>query len=71
MEGARWCRKTQVIAESNPKILYDQVPIIWLKPGERSKFEKKNLLFVVLKLSGFKCTFVVKLLFSNGIKYKK
>ncbi|XP_067685210.1 dynein axonemal heavy chain 3-like [Haliotis asinina] len=38
MEGARWCRQTQVIAESQPKILYDPTPIIWLKPGEKSQF---------------------------------
>ena len=41
IEGARWDRETHVIAESHPKILYDTIPIIWLKPGERSKFEKK------------------------------
>ncbi|XP_059151038.1 dynein axonemal heavy chain 3-like [Physella acuta] len=41
MEGARWCRESCVVTESLPKILYDQVPIIWLKPGERNKFEEK------------------------------
>ena len=28
MEGARWCRKTRVITESYPKILYDLMPIV-------------------------------------------
>ncbi|CAD5122382.1 DgyrCDS10813 [Dimorphilus gyrociliatus] len=43
IEGARWDRDTMVIAESHPKILYDTIPIIWLKPGEVSKFEKRPI----------------------------
>jgi dynein heavy chain len=42
MEGARWGIKESSIVESTPKILYDQLPIIWLKPGERSKFNLDN-----------------------------
>ncbi|KAH9505438.1 Dynein heavy chain 3, axonemal, partial [Bulinus truncatus] len=42
MEGARWSREDHVIAESLPKILYDQMPIIWLKPCERNKLTEKN-----------------------------
>ena len=39
MEGARWCRDKKYIVESEPKILYDLMPIILLKPGEKDKFE--------------------------------
>ena len=28
MEGARWDRKKKVIGESNPKILFDALPIV-------------------------------------------
>lgn len=38
LEGARWDIKQNSIAESYPRILYDAMPIIWLKPGEKSRF---------------------------------
>ena len=31
MEGARWCRNKKVVTESNPKILYDIMPIVSLQ----------------------------------------
>jgi dynein heavy chain len=38
LEGARWDIKLNSIAESYPRVLYDTMPIIWLRPGEKSKF---------------------------------
>jgi dynein heavy chain len=38
LEGARWDIKQNSIAESYPRVLYDSMPIVWLKPGERSRF---------------------------------
>ncbi|CAJ1083860.1 dynein axonemal heavy chain 3 [Xyrichtys novacula] len=43
MEGARWDRENMVIGESLPKILFDSLPIIKLKPGEMDKFKHEDV----------------------------
>uniref|UniRef100_A0A3P8VG82 Dynein axonemal heavy chain 7 n=1 Tax=Cynoglossus semilaevis TaxID=244447 RepID=A0A3P8VG82_CYNSE len=43
MEGARWDREKMFIGESFPKILFDFLPIIKLRPGEMSTFKHENI----------------------------
>ncbi|KAJ3608212.1 hypothetical protein NHX12_025262 [Muraenolepis orangiensis] len=43
MEGARWVREKMVMGESLPKILFDPLPIIWLRPGEMSMFKHEDI----------------------------
>ena len=43
IEGACWDRHKMVIGESLPKILYDTIPLIWLKPGREEDFEKRPI----------------------------
>ena len=42
MEGARWCAEEKTIQDSLPKILFDSLPVIWLKPITKSKVEETN-----------------------------
>ncbi|XP_018046945.1 PREDICTED: dynein heavy chain 3, axonemal [Atta colombica] len=45
LEGARWNRETRLLDESKPKIMFDVLPIIWLKSGEKAKFDIKNVYY--------------------------
>lgn len=42
LEGARWDPDMGEMSESLPKVLFDQFPILWLKPGSKETFVIEN-----------------------------
>lgn len=54
MEGARWDRQDQIITESQPKVLYDTMPVIWLKPGKKTDIQHNSCYECPGKISSFR-----------------
>ncbi|XP_069499778.1 dynein axonemal heavy chain 12 [Ambystoma mexicanum] len=48
LDGARWDRERGLLAEQYPKILFNAVPIIWIKPNKRSAIKKSSAYFCPL-----------------------
>ncbi|XP_070246928.1 dynein axonemal heavy chain 12 isoform X4 [Myotis yumanensis] len=42
LDGARWDRPSGLLAEQYPKLLFDLMPIIWIKPNQKDQIEKSN-----------------------------
>lgn len=40
LEGCRWSSENDYLAESHPKVLFTQMPHIWLKPMKMSEIER-------------------------------
>uniref|UniRef100_A0A4W3H1L8 Dynein axonemal heavy chain 12 n=1 Tax=Callorhinchus milii TaxID=7868 RepID=A0A4W3H1L8_CALMI len=40
LDGARWDRNLGLLAEQFPKVLFSTMPIVWIKPGQKSDFKK-------------------------------
>ncbi|KAF7662821.1 hypothetical protein LDENG_00225550 [Lucifuga dentata] len=46
LDGARWDKKSGVLAEQFPKVLFDSVPIIWIKPTQKKSTDQPQNLYV-------------------------
>ncbi|XP_034168074.2 LOW QUALITY PROTEIN: dynein axonemal heavy chain 12 [Pangasianodon hypophthalmus] len=46
LDGARWDKKSGVLAEQYPKILFDSVPIIWIKPTDKRVMTQPQNIYV-------------------------
>ncbi|XP_025934664.1 dynein heavy chain 12, axonemal [Apteryx rowi] len=42
LDGARWDRTKGMLAEQYPKLLFDVMPIVWIKPTAKSDMKKSN-----------------------------
>ncbi|XP_056241890.1 dynein axonemal heavy chain 12 [Seriola aureovittata] len=46
LDGARWDTGSGVLAEQHPKILFDFMPIIWIKPNQKNSIDQPQKLYV-------------------------
>lgn len=80
MEGARWDRKLHELNESYPKILFDVIPIMWMKPAEVANYKpppcyncpvyKTSARRGVLSTTGHSTNFVMYTTFNSKLPEK-
>ncbi|XP_063065421.1 dynein axonemal heavy chain 12 [Engraulis encrasicolus] len=46
LDGARWDKRSGVLAEQYNKVLFDSVPIIWIKPTDKKPLEHSQTQYV-------------------------
>ena len=75
--GGRWDMKKMILAESIPKVLWDEMPLIWFKPTESINIEIKtryecplyitSARFGVLKTTGHSSNYVLSILLDSNV----
>ncbi|XP_050512273.1 dynein axonemal heavy chain 3 isoform X2 [Diabrotica virgifera virgifera] len=80
LEGARWDRKLRRLNESFPKILFDLIPIMWMKPAEISKFSPPQCYYCpvyktsarrgILSTTGHSTNFVMYITLNSNVPEK-
>uniref|UniRef100_A0A3B4Z7I9 Dynein axonemal heavy chain 12 n=1 Tax=Stegastes partitus TaxID=144197 RepID=A0A3B4Z7I9_9TELE len=46
LDGARWDKGSGVLAEQHPKVLFDLMPIIWIKPTQKKSNDQPQKLYI-------------------------
>ncbi|XP_066529410.1 dynein axonemal heavy chain 12 [Hoplias malabaricus] len=77
LDGARWDKKSGVLAEQYPKVLFDSVPIIWIKPTEKRDVKQPQNIYIcplyktserkgTLSTTGHSTNFVISIMMSTS-----
>lgn len=79
--GAKWDIKNMKLAESTPKVLWDEMPLVWFKPTETKNIEIRgryecplyitSARFGVLKTTGHSSNYVLSILLDTDLDVRE